>query len=70
MISKYLVCCIACVFVFICCVLNIVAEPKYDTIKFYVYDYDKYTVNDFLGEANLPVLAVVNCGAEVEYDDW
>ena len=39
-----------------------ITEPKYDMLKFTVYDYDKYTNNDFLGEASLPALAVLNCG--------
>lgn len=47
-----------------------ITEPKYDMLKFTVYDYDKYTNNDFLGEASLSALAVLNCGAEVEYEDW
>ena len=37
-----------------------ITEPKYDMLKFYVYDYDKYSTNDFLGEASLSALAILN----------
>jgi serine/threonine protein kinase len=47
-----------------------ISDPKYDTLRFFVYDYDKYSTNDFLGECSLPCIAVINLGADAEYDDW
>jgi Ca2+-dependent lipid-binding protein len=42
-----------------------ITDPKTDVVKLAVYDYDKYSTNDFLGESSLTVLSVVNCGSEV-----
>jgi serine/threonine protein kinase len=47
-----------------------ISDPKYDTLRFFVYDYDKYSTNDFLGECSLPCIAVINLGPDAEYDDW
>jgi serine/threonine protein kinase len=47
-----------------------ITDPKCDLLRFFVYDFDKYSTNDFLGECSLPCMAVINLGPDAEFDDY